>query len=125
MALGELGYREAPEVVGSAGEIVTFHHGRGAVAEFDELELVIIGDEAEAVFAQVAANLPGLGERGEAFAGRLDFNRATFGALVRKRLSLATIGNWEKTAIRQTRAAATGMSDKDDAWLESFAHGVE
>ena len=71
VAFGELGDREVPEVVGGAGEIVTFHHGRSAVAEFDELELVIVGDEAETVFPQVAADLLGLGERGETLAGRL------------------------------------------------------
>ena len=36
--------------VGGAGEIVTLHHGGLAVAKLDELKLVVVGDEAEAVF---------------------------------------------------------------------------
>ena len=125
MAFGEIGNGQIPKVVGGASEIVTFHHRRSAVAEFDKLELVIIGDEAEPVFVQVAANLVGLGERGEAFAGWFDFNRAAFGALARHRRRLSTIGDRKKTAVRKVSAAVPWMGDKDNTWLESLAYSIE
>jgi len=96
-----------------------------AVAKLNELELVVIGDEAEAVFMQIAADLLGLGEGGEAFARRFYLNGPAFGPLVGQRLGLAAIVNRKQTAIGKACAAAAGMSHKDHAWLQSFANPIE
>jgi hypothetical protein len=57
VAFGEGGDGKVPEVVGGAGEIVALHDGGTALAKLDELELVVVGNEAETVFTQIAADL--------------------------------------------------------------------
>ncbi len=82
MALRESSDGKLPEVVGGEGKVIAFHDGRLTVAEFDELELVVVGDEAKAIFTQIAADLLRLGERVEGLAWRFDFDGSAFGSLV-------------------------------------------
>jgi hypothetical protein len=95
------------------------------VAKFDELKLMVVRDKAQAVFLQITPNLLGLPERGEVFAGRLDFNHTAFGTLVGQWRGLAAIGYGEKAAIGKTGAAIAGVSDENDLWPEALAHGVQ
>jgi hypothetical protein len=57
VAFGEGGDGKGPEVVGGAGEVIALHDGGTALAKLDELELVVVGNEAETVFTQIAADL--------------------------------------------------------------------
>ncbi len=82
------------------------------MAELDELELVIVGDEAETVFAQIAADLLGLGERGEAFARRFDFNRTAFGSLVRQWRGLPAIATGKRPPSGRPAPRLPGWATK-------------
>ena len=57
VAFGEGGDGKVPEVVGGVGEVIALHDGGTALAKLDELELVVVGNEAETVFTQIAADL--------------------------------------------------------------------
>ena len=113
-----------PEVVGGEGEVIAFHDGRPVVAKLDELELVIVGDEAEAVLAKILEHLLGLGEVSEAVAGRLNFDYAALGTLVGRGFCLTLLRYGKEATVRQACSARAGMCDEDDARFKAFADGV-
>jgi hypothetical protein len=102
MALRECGRGQIPEVVDFEREVVALHDERLAIAKLDELELVVVRNEAETVFVQVTPNLLGLRECGEAFARRFDFDGAALGKLTWERRVLAFLRNRKEAAIGKT-----------------------
>jgi hypothetical protein len=95
------------------------------VEEREELELVVVCDEAEVVGFEIAADLGGLGKGGEAVAGWLDFNGAAFGELAGEGLGLGGAGDGKQAAVGEACAVSAGMGLEVDAGLEGFANGVE
>src|SRR5665213_763289 len=116
---------EAPESGGGGGEVVGLQHAGLVVDELEELELVVVGDEAEAVALEIRAHLRGGGEGGKAFAGSLYFNGSTFGELVGKGFGLAAVGDGIEASVGKAGVAGAGMLDEEDTGLELFSDSVE
>ncbi len=123
--VGEFGERTIPEGVGGGGEVVAFEDGRLAVRERKELELVVVGDEAEPVGGEIPAHLGRLREGGEAGAGGFDFDGTALWKLAGKRLSLRAAGEREEAAIDEACAVGAGVGLEMNARLEAFADYVE
>jgi hypothetical protein len=121
----QLAQGAVPEGFGCGGEVVALKDVGLAVAKLEQLELVIVGDEAEAVGHKVAANLGGVREGTEVGTRRLDLDCAALRRLAGERLALGAAGEWEEAAIGKPGTVGTGMGLEVNTRLEALADGVE
>ena len=119
--LGEAGERGRPEFDWGCGQRVAFKGlNRAGCRKLKEPEFAEIGNEDEAILAQIAKRLRLCGERVEAIVGGLDFDHAALWVLENFRLSAATLALWlrEKASVGETRSTVAKLGRKQDGGFE-------
>jgi hypothetical protein len=89
--------------------------------------LAEVGDEYEAVFAEVAEGLGLGGESVEVIVGGLDFDDASLGILEQLGLGTAALAFWlrEQSPVGDACAAVANLGRKEDRRLQGLADRVE
>ena len=117
-----------PEIGWGCGEDVTFERlGRSRGREFEKAELAEVGDEDEAVMAEVAEDLRFGGEGVEVVIRGFNLCDAAFGVLERVGLGAAALafGLREETTVGDACSGIAELGGKEDGWREGLADGVE
>jgi hypothetical protein len=110
-----------PDVSCGFSQGVAFQNSRGASrVEVKEAELAEIGDEDQAVLAEIAEGLRFGCERVEAVVGGLDFYDAAFRVAGQIGLGIAALafGLGKESAVWEARADVAELCREEDGWVE-------
>jgi hypothetical protein len=122
--IGEAGERRLPKIGSGSGQGVAFEGLNCArCRKLKKPKFAEVGNEDQAVLAQIAKRLRLCGERVEVVVGGLDLDNAALRILEKFRLSAATLALWlgKKAPVGETRSAVAKLGREQDGGFERLA----